>query len=339
MDPADCSTNLQKDITVTPTEVIYQRRAAALAHAARTTITEAAGVFAVSRQTIHIWRKTAEQHGISALLPKTRRPPQQPNAMEPWEVEVILAEAIARPTLGAASLLEPLAERGVIRSRTGVQKILVRHKLGTRAQRVAVLAGITAADTGLLAPEVDPVGFCHFAGGPGDLVAVDAFYVGKLKGIGPVYQLTAIDTNTRWAVADLVIGRVNSTLTRDFIRLVRDRLAQVDIEMTGVLSDNGPEFIGKIFTGELAELGLTHVRIPPRSPNHNAVCERFQGTVLQEFYRAFFHRQRINDVASLNTALQSWLGRYNTRRRNHGDYMAGRTPQQMLTRWKDRQIV
>jgi hypothetical protein len=34
---------------------------------------------------------------------------------------------------------------------------------------------------------------------------MDAFYVGKLKGIGPVYQLTAIDTHTRWAVADLVI--------------------------------------------------------------------------------------------------------------------------------------
>ncbi|MGI9017491.1 MAG: helix-turn-helix domain-containing protein, partial [Euzebya sp.] len=167
---------------------------------ARTTITEAAGVFAVSRQTIHIWRKTAEQHGISALLPKTRRPPQQPNAMEPWEVEVILAEAIARPTLGAASLLESLAERGVVRSRTGVQKILVRHKLGTRAQRVAVLAGITAADTGLLAPEVDPVGFCHFAGGPGDLVAVDAFYVGKVRHEAPCVRVRVRDPPL-WPVA------------------------------------------------------------------------------------------------------------------------------------------
>jgi hypothetical protein len=83
---------------------------------------------------------------------KDRRPSQQPNAIEPWEVETILAEAIARPTLGAASLLEPLAERGVHRSRTVAQKILVRHRLGTRAQRVAVLAGITAATNGLIAP-------------------------------------------------------------------------------------------------------------------------------------------------------------------------------------------
>ncbi len=323
---------------MTPTEVIYQRRAAALAHAAATTVTEAAKVFAVSRQTIHAWRNTAQQHGISALIPKDRRAPQQPNAMALWEVEAILAEAIARPTLGAASLLEPLAERSVHRSRTGVQKILVGHKLGSRAERVSVLAGITAAHEGLIAPQADPIGFCHYAAAPGDLVALDAFYVGKLKGIGPVYQLTAIDTHTRYAVANLVIGRVNSTMTRDFLTLVLQRLADLDIELSGVLTDNGPEFIGHTFTDELADLDIDHTRIPPRSPNHNAVCERFQGTVLQEFYRPIFHRQHITDVAALNTGLQSWLHRYNTHRRNHGDYMHGRIPQQLLDHWHAKQI-
>ncbi|AXV08684.1 Transposase, ISSod13 [Euzebya pacifica] len=105
-----------------------------------------------------------------------------------------------------------------------------------------------------------------------------------------------------------------------------------------MLSDDRPEFIGHNFTDELADLGIEHVRIPPRSPNHNAVCERFQGAALQEFYRPIFHRQRITDVAQLNNALQAWLNQYNTRRRNHGDYMAGRTPQHVLTAHHDRQI-
>jgi hypothetical protein len=38
----------------------------------------------------------------------------------------------------------------------------------------------------------------------GDLVGLDAFYVGRLKGIGPVWQLTAVDTHTRWAIHSAV---------------------------------------------------------------------------------------------------------------------------------------
>ena len=74
----------------------------------------------------------------------------------------------------------------------------------------------------------------------------------------------------------------------------------------------------------MAERGVRHHRIPPRSPNHNAVCERFQGTALQEFYRPAFHRQYFARLADLGAQFQGWLQHYNTRRRNHGDFMRGR---------------
>jgi transposase InsO family protein len=93
-----------------------------------------------------------------------------------------------------------------------------------------------------------------------------------------------------------------------------------------VLTDNGPEFTGRAFTSHLAGRNIGHRRIPPRSPNHNAVCERFQGTALQEFYRPAFHRQRFARLADLNAQFQGWLQHDNTRRRNHGDFMRGRTP-------------
>ena len=61
---------------------------------------------------------------------------------------MILAEAVARPTLGPRSLLRHLKARGVDRSASGVAKVLRRHNLGTARQRVAALASLTAADTG-----------------------------------------------------------------------------------------------------------------------------------------------------------------------------------------------
>jgi transposase InsO family protein len=318
---------------VTDTDVIYQRRIAAITHAGEIgNIAEAARIFGVARQTLHGWIDTAQRYGLSALVPKSRRRRTQPNEMAAHEIEAILAEAIARPTLGAGRLLEHLAERGIVRSKSGVQKVLNRHGLGTRAARIKTLAALTAATTGVISREVEPRGFCHFAAVAGDLVGLDAFYVGRLKGIGPVWQLTAIDTNThtRWAIAELFIGKLTSAQTVDFLDLVVERLQAIDVELSGILTDNGPQFISKQFTSHATALGLDHYRTPPRSPDHNAVCERLQGTVLEEFYRPTFHRGHVSDVGLLNRQLQAWLTRYNTRRPNRGAYMHGRTPLQVL---------
>jgi hypothetical protein len=110
-----------------------------------------------------------------------------PTATPPDQVEAVLAEAVARPTLGARQLVGHLAVRGVRLSPSGVQKLLRRHRLGRRAQRVAALAQLTAATTGIVttAAKDGPFGFCHFAARPGDLVALDTFYVGKPRGHRP----------------------------------------------------------------------------------------------------------------------------------------------------------
>jgi transposase len=193
---------------VTPAEIIYHRRVQVLDRAGQTSVTEACRTFGISRTTYYRWAGRAQRYGLAALLPKGRRPPVMPTATPPDEVQAVLAEAVARPTLGARQLVDHLAERGVRLSPSGVQKLLRRHRLGRRAQRVAALAQLTAATTGLLTPAAKhgPFGFCHFAARPGDLVALDTFYVGKLKGIGPVWQLTAVDTTTRYAIGRLVAG-------------------------------------------------------------------------------------------------------------------------------------
>lgn len=332
MDPLVPSTEPEENATVTPAEIIYHRRVRVLDHAGTHGVTETCATFGISRQSYYRWANRARRYGLAALMPKARRSFAQPNATPPHVTEIVLAEAVARPTLGARRLLEHLAERHVSLSASGVQKILTRHHLGLRAQRVAALAQITATTTGLVteAAKTGPFGFCHFAARPGDLVALDTFYVGKLKGVGAVYQLTAIDTHTRWAVCRLVAGDKSAAEAARFVDEVTAVLAGLRVPLRRVLTDNGPEFTGKAFTARLAGLGVDHVRIPPRSPNHNAVCERFQGTALQECYRPAFHRQRFDTLAELDRVLQGWLERYNRHRRNHGHYMAGRTPAQVL---------
>jgi transposase InsO family protein len=108
------------------------------------------------------------------------------------------------------------------------------------------------------------------------------------------------------------------------------------VAVRAVLSDNGPEWIAGGFRTHLAVRGLEHHRIPPRSPNHNAVCERFHGTVLQECWRPAFHRRRFTSSRQLQVEADAWLIRYHHGRRNHSDYMRGRTPAEILDSFRPR---
>jgi transposase InsO family protein len=324
---------------VTHEDIVYDRRVRVIEYAARiNNVSEACRVFGVSRKAYYEWVNKAEQYGLSALLPRERRRPHQPNAMTSEEVAVILSEAIARPTLGPKSLLRHLKTRGVDRSASGVAKILNRHNLGTAKQRVIALASLTATATGQLtdAAMEGPFGFCQYASKPGQVVALDAFYVGRLKGVGAVWQLTAVDIATRIAVVQLVVGDKTATVAALLLDHLKKALRKHGITLEGVLTDNGPEFVGKAFQTRVRDLGLHHHRIPPRSPNHNSVCERFHGTVLGEFYRPHFHRGRVEDVALLDRSLQAWVVDYNNERPNNGDYMAGRTPLQVKKHLKAR---
>lgn len=159
---------------------------------------------------------------------------------------------------------------------------------------------------------------------------MDSFYIGNLKGVGKVYQLTAIDVATRWAIMLIVMGPPTAAHTIRFLDHVVRQWRRLGVDMRAVLTDNGPEWIAAGFRAHLIARGLEHHRIPPRSPNHNAVCERFQGTALQECWRPAFHRRRFTSIRQLQAQADAWLVRYHHRRRNHSDYMRGRTPAEIL---------
>jgi len=143
---------------------------------------------------------------------------------------------------------------------------------------VAALAQLTAATTGILTtPAKDgPFGFCHFAARP----VIGSPWTPSLsaspEGIGPVWQLTAVETATRYGIGTLVAGDNSARDAASFVDHLPERLAGIGVERTAVLTDNGPEFTGRGFTSHLKDLAINHHRIPPRSPNHNAVGERFQ---------------------------------------------------------------
>ena len=218
------STEPKEPTTVTSDQIVYQQRVRALDHA-RTSgnVAQTCRTFGISRKTFYKWRNTAAKYGLAALMPKSKRPPAMPNATPTHVLELLLTLAITTPTLGCRQYADRLDDQGFTVSKSTVQNLLVAHRLGRRHQRLARAAAITAITTGLvteIAAGDELFGFCHWAGKPGALVAVDSFYIGNLKGVGKVYQLTAVDTFSRWAMVWLVHGTVNQDVSVAFFERI-----------------------------------------------------------------------------------------------------------------------
>jgi transposase-like protein len=97
VDPLVPTKEPQESTTVTPAEIIYHRRVQVLDHAGRTSVSDACRTFGVSRTSYHRWAGRAQRYGLTALLPKNRRPPVMPTATPPDQVEAVLAEASPAP--------------------------------------------------------------------------------------------------------------------------------------------------------------------------------------------------------------------------------------------------
>jgi transposase InsO family protein len=259
-----------------------------------------------------------------------------PNATPTWVVDQLVRLAVLEPTRGARWFADQLGGDGYEISKSGVQNLLNRHSLGRRAQRVAAAARLALFSEGLVTDAgIDPdhadgpFGFCLWAAAPGAVVGLDCFYVGKLKGVGEVWQLTAVDTHSRTADVWITLGRPKAKTTVAFVDIIRRRWRRRGYDIDTVLTDNGGEFTAGDFTRRLATLGISHHRIPPRSPNHNAVVERFHQTMLEECWRPAFHRRLFTSIHQLQIQANAWLTSY-ADRPNHGDWMQGRTPNQIL---------
>ena len=84
--------------------------------------------------------------------------------------------------------------------------------------------------------------------------------MGKLKGVGKVWQLTACDCASSFGWARLLIGEVTAGAMASFLRrVVRPGCQRAGWPLQRVLTDRGKEFKGA-FTETCAQVGLTHTR-------------------------------------------------------------------------------
>ena len=302
---------------MTKDDVLFGYRQQLFAEAARTNVSAACRTFGVHRSTYYHWKRQVDRHGLEMLRPRERRRPQMPNALPKMIEERIVSFSIAHPGLGPRRVASELAREkwgGIVVSPNGVWKVLCRHGLNTRAKRLGLIAGYAAP----YEPPRDPEPERHIdVSRPGELVGIDCFYVGRLKGTeGAIWQLTAIDIASSYAWAELVIckqGNPTARQTSKLARRVARELKAAGWRLERMLSDNGNEFKGD-FTKTIEALKVRHTRIHAGRPQTNGHVEALHKTILDECWRPAFARYLYPRYTGLKRELDTYLRFYNNDR-------------------------
>lgn len=318
---------------MTKDDVLFGYRLQLFAEAGRVGVSAACRTFGVHRSTYYAWKRQVDRHGLEMLRPRERRSPQMPNQLPKMVEERIVSFSIAHPGLGPKRVSSELAREkwgAIIVSPNGVWKVLCRHGLNTRAKRLALIAGYAAP----YQPPRDPGPEAHIdVDRPGELVGIDCFYVGRLRGTeGKIWQLTAIDIASSFAWAELVVCKQGNPTAKQTSRLAR-RVAR-DLRDAGwrlerLLSDNGNEFKGD-FTTTITRLKARHTRIHAGRPQTNGNVEALHKTILDECWRPAFARYLYPRLTGLRRELDTYLSYYNTDRVHHGRLTQGQIPADII---------
>ena len=303
-------------------------------------VSKACRIMGYSRQQFYEIRRNYQTYGAEGLLdrlPGAKGP--HPNRVDEATEKAILEHSLSHPTHGPLRVSQELALKGIQVSSGGVRGVWSRHDLMTRHKRLLRLEGavrerkveLTDEQVRLLERFSPEFRDRHIVTNyTGELVSVDTFFVGTLKGVGRVYLQAVIDCHSRYAWGRLYTTKLPVTAVHVLNEDVLPFFERHGAGITTVLSDNGREYCGRPdrhpYELFLQLEGIEHRTTRVRRPQSNGFVERFHRTLLDEHFRIEGRKKWYDTVEEMQKDLDRYLKYYNNERAHQGRNMNGRTP-------------
>lgn len=331
---------------MTATEKLARQRLSVLELAqALGNVSEACRRRGVSRTIFYEYKRRFQTHGLEGLkdLPPIHK--SHPMTTPPEVEERILSLSLGHPAWGCNRLSDTLALEGIRVSAPTMQGILARHGLATRYDRWLRLEQQTAEQAIELSGEqvafIEKQNPCfrerHVESSrPGELLNQDTFFVGHLKGVGKVYLHAVVDTYSSYAFGFLHVSKQPEAAVAVLHNQALPFYQERGLPLETVLTDNGREFCGKDthpYQLYLELAGIAHRTTRVRRPQTNGFVERFNRTVLDEFFRQVFRQTFYDALATLQKDLDRWLDHYNIHRPHQGYRNLGKPPIQRINEY------
>lgn len=307
-------------------------------------VSRACKVMGYSRQQFYEIRRNYQVYGADGLIDRLPGPKgPHPNRVAEEVEKAILGHCLECPTQGCLRVADELALKGVQVSSMGVRGVWMRHGLLTKEKRLLRLEEsvakrriqLTEEQIRILerfSPEFRERHIVTKA--VGDLVAVDTFFVGTLKGVGKVYLQSVLDCYSRYGWGRLYTSKLPVTAVHILNDDVLPFFEKHDAAVQTILSDNGREFCGRPerhpYELFLQLEGIEHRKTQVRRPQSNGFVERFHRTLLEEHFRIQGRTKWYETLEEMQKDLEAYLVQYNTKRPHRGRKMNGRTPYQVF---------
>ena len=329
---------------MTAAKKIAQKRLTLLQLAERLrNVSEACRHHGVSRSQFYEYKRAFQERGLEGLVDRPPIPKSFPNETIPAVKEKIMCISLAHPVWGPARVSDQLRLEAVSVSPGTIRNIWIKEDLETRYKRLLRLEeeknGLEIDLTEEQIRLLEKANPCFRERKveslyPGYLLSQDTFMVGTIKGVGRIYLQAVIDTYGSFAFGKLYTSKLPETAADVLYDRVLPFYESQGLTVENILTDNGREYCGRpmihpyqIFL-ELND--IAHRRTKVARPRTNGFVERFNRTVLDEFFRETFHNKFYASVEELQEDLDQWLHYYNYERPHRGYRNMGRRPMETI---------
>ncbi len=312
-------------------------------------VSKACKMHGVSRSQFYEYKRAFQEYGLEGLVDRPPIPGPHPHELSEETRKNIVDLSLKHPTFGHQRIADQLRLEGITVSPSSVRNVWVKEEMETRYKRLLKLEEQQAENGFELTAEqirlLEKANPCfkerHVESDyPGQVVCQDTFYVGTLKGVGRLYMQAVVDTFGSYAFAKLYTSKRPETAVDILYDRVLPFYAEQGLAVEALLTDNGREYKGRPMI-HLYEIFLEFNDIEHRTtkvghPCTNGFVERFNRTILDEFFRMAFREKLFESVDALQVELDAWTNHYNHERPHRGYRNMGRRPIETIELGKKR---
>lgn len=296
-----------------------QARWQVLEHALRTdNVQQTCKTFGISRTLYYKWKRRFEAEGMAGLEDKIPQKPLMPNRVGEDAEKAILDQVAKTPKDGPRQICYALHQLGIEIGETGVYRVMKRHGLNLRSERLAYarqrarqrmgLRHLAKLDVRLREPEHQIPGF---------LLMETLRTWQPVQGQAPVYLYALYDVHSKWGLIKLYSDKASINVADFYSQRISQLVKTFKLPVYNILSEQQPGFEEQWQRRKLSEPRVWELPpgkttlIEPLEQFINVICQSLTGSLMEKPAQTGSRGEGRTAFADLEKLLENRLRIYN----------------------------